>query len=171
MDLTEEIGYDIRYSNPEDYPFLHKWLAEMRKWYPISSDKDVELMAKNWIGFYRYGASLTAVYEKKAVGVATLFLLPYRKVMHHCLVYFIVDPHFRGKGIGSSLIKNINHLGQNYFRFDWMNMEVFEGCPAIPVIEKGGYRELYRQEKFVKENEGYSARLFYQITFKETDGK
>ncbi|MDN3509594.1 MAG: GNAT family N-acetyltransferase [Candidatus Neptunochlamydia sp.] len=172
MNITEENDYSIRYSNQEDYPFLHKWLGECRKWYPVSSDKDVEAMAKNWIGFYRYGASLTAVYKNQLVGIATLFLMPYRKVIHHCLVYFIVDPNHTRKGVGISLIKNINHLGKNYFRFEWMNIEIFEECPAIPLIEKAGYEEVFKQEKFVKEKAGYLARHLYQINFsKDQDDK
>ncbi|MDJ0651450.1 MAG: GNAT family N-acetyltransferase [Simkaniaceae bacterium] len=162
MNRAEETDDDMRYSNQKDYLFLHKWLGECRKWYPVSSDKDVEAMAKNWLGFYRYGASLTATYKNQPVGVATLFLMPCRKAVHHCLVYFIVDPNHAGKGVGTSLIKNINHLGKNYFRFEWMNIEIFAGCPAISLIEKAGYKEVFKQEKFVKEKEGYLARYLYQ---------
>lgn len=171
MKISEESTFDIRYSREEDLPFLEKWLGECRKWYPVSSDKDVEIMAKNWLGFYRYGASLTATYQNVPVGIATLFLMPYRKVIHHCLVYFIVDPRRSRQGIGSSLIKNINHLGKSYFRFKWMNIELFEGCPAIPLLEKAGYTEVFKQEKFVKLDREYLGRHLYQINFKEKDGK
>jgi len=169
MNLSEDSRYDIRYSTEDDLPVLHQWLQTFRKWYPVSSDQDVEGMAKNWIGFSRYSASLTAIYQNEPIGIATLFLMPYRKVIHHCLIYFIVDPKQTGKKVGASLLKNINHLGKNYFRFEWTNMEVFEGCPAIPVIEKAGYREVFRQEKFVKEKERYRARHFYQLDFRGSD--
>ena len=171
MSITKDSDFDIRYSTQDDLPFLHKWLGECRKWYPVSSDKDVEAMAKNWIGFHRYGASLTAVYKNQPVGIATLFLIPYRKVIHHCLVYFTVDPNKARKGVGTTLIKNIDHLGKSYFRFEWMNIEVFEGCSAIPLLEKAGYKQVFKQEKFVKENGGYLARHLYQINFKDQGGK
>lgn len=171
MKISEDSAFDIRYSKEEDRPFLEKWLGECHKWYPVSSDKDVEAMAKNWIGFYRYGASLTATYQKTPVGVATLFLMPYRKVIHHCLVYLIVDPQHARQGVGSSLIKNINHLGKSYFRFEWMSIELFEGCPAIPLLEKAGYVEVFKQEKFVKIDGKYLGRHLYQINFKEKNGK
>lgn len=172
MKMTEESDYDIRYSNESDAPLLHQWLGECRRWYPVSSDQDVQAMANNWIGFHRYGASLTASYKNQPVGIATLFLMPYRKVIHHCLVYFIVDPRHARKGVGTSLLKNINHLGQNYFRFEWMNIEIFEGCPAISLIEKGSYEKIFEQEKFVKEKEGYLSRYVYQVNFKQDqDGK
>ncbi len=173
MKIADESDFDIRYSKQDDFPFLHKWLGECRKWYPVSSDSDVEAMAKNWIGFYRYGASLTATYKNEPVGIATLFLMPYRKVIHHCLAYFIVDPKHARQGIGAALIKNLNHLGKSYFRFEWMNIELFEGCPAIPLIEKWGYKEVIKQEKFVKEKDGtFLARHVYQVDFPgDKDGK
>lgn len=175
MSITEESDYDIRYSKMEDLPFLEKWLLmeENRRWYPISSDQDVQNMAKNWIGFYRYGASLTASYKGEVAGIATLFLMPYRKVIHHCLIYFIVSPNLRRKGVGTSLIKNLNHLGKSYFRFEWMNAEVFEGCRAQPLLEKMGYERVVTQEKHVKEKDGnYLDRYVYQVNLKEfNDGK
>lgn len=171
MPIADDSAFDIRYSNEGDLPFLQKWLGECRKWYPVSSDQDVEAMAKNWIGFYRYGASLTATYQNKPVGIATLFLMPYRKVIHHCLVYFIVSPEHAQQGVGTALLKNINHLGKSYFRFEWMNVEVYEGCPAIPLLEKGGYEEVVKQDKFVKIDDKYLARHVYQVNFKEFNGK
>lgn len=175
MALTKDSDFDIRYSREEDFPFLHKWIGaeEDRRWYPVSSDQEVENMARNWIGFHRYGASLTATYKEEVAGIATLFLMPYRKVIHHCLVYFVVNPEMRRQGLGTALIKNLNHLGKSYFRFDWMNAEVFEGCPAIPLLEKSGYEIVVTQKKFVKEGDGnYLARHLYQMNFKEfADGK
>jgi len=125
-------------------------------------------MAKNWIGFYRYGASLTATYKGKLAGIGTLFLMPYRKVIHHCLVYIIVNPALERRGVGSSIIKNITHLAKSYFRFDFVNAELFESCPATPLFQAAGYKEIARQEKFVKESDGnYLARSIYQCDFKE----
>ena len=164
--ITEKSGYDIRYSTMEDLPYLQQWISQddVKRWLPISSPADVEAMAKNWIGFCRYGASLTACYEGKPVGIATLFLMPYRKLIHHCLVYFAVNPEFLGRGVGRSLIRNINHLAKSYFRFEKMHVETFEGCPAIPLLEKEGYQEVVRQEHYVKEGEGkYLARVVLEV--------
>lgn len=124
-------------------------------------------MTKNWIGFSRFGASLTALYKEKPVGIATLFLMPYRKLIHHALMYFIVSPSETGHGFGTSLARNITHLGKVYFRFEKVHVEVYEGCPAIPLLKKGGYEEVVRQERFVKEGEGrYLARILLEHDFK-----
>jgi len=168
--ITESPEYDIRYSRAEDLPFLKKWVShpDSVKWYPVSSEKDIDDMTKNWIGFSRFGASLTAEYQGKPVGIGTLFLMPYRKLIHHCLLYFVVDPDHRGQGIGTSIAKNTTHLGKTYFRFEKVHLETYEGCPALPILEKLGYKEIVRQDHFVKEEDGtYLARVIMEVQLSE----
>ena len=43
-------------------------------------------------------ASLTATINHVPCGIGTLFLMPYKKVAHHCLFKLIVDPHWQRKG-------------------------------------------------------------------------
>ncbi|MFS8563575.1 MAG: GNAT family N-acetyltransferase [Rhabdochlamydiaceae bacterium] len=77
--------------------------------------------------------------------------MPYKKVAHHCLAKVIVDPKWQRQGIGSSLVRNLKHLAKNYFRLEMMDIEVFEGNPLIELLQKEGFHEVFRQEKFVKE--------------------
>jgi len=166
--LSDQNEYHIRYSQQDDLPPLKEWLShkEVQRWYPISMEKDREIMAKNWIGFSRYAAGLTAVYKGEPVGIATLFLMPYRKLIHHCLFYFIVNPQYVGGGVGTSLIRNITHLGKNYFHLEKLHIEVYEGCPGISLLIKEGYHEVFRQEHFIKESDGtYLARIVYETLF------
>jgi len=168
--LPDENDYDVRYSNQDDLPHLQKWLKDpqIARWYPISTEDDLEAMAKNWIGFSKYGASLTAAYKNQPVAIATLFLMPYRKLIHHCLLYFIVNPDYTGRGVGSSIVRNITHLGQSYFRLESMHIELFGECPAIPILKKNGFHEVFSQERFVKESDGnYLSRSVYEIEFKD----
>ena len=170
--LPDQSEYDIRYSNQDDLPYLQKWLEQTQYWYPVSTEKDVEMMAKNWIGFSKYGASLTAMYKKEPVGIATLFLMPYRKVIHHCLLYFIVNPDYTGRGVGTSILRNITHLGKSYFRFERMHIELYGGCPAISILEKEGYHKVFQQEHFIKESDdNYLSRIVYEIELKDENGK
>ena len=174
MGIPDEKEYEIRYTTLSDLPSLQSWLShpEDRFWFPISSEQEAEQMSKNWIGFYKYGASLTATYKGENLGIATLFLMPYRKVIHHCMIYFIVDPKMRKRGVGTSLVKNITHLGKSYFRFEWINAEIWEGCPGHSLLLRQGYQEIVRQEKYVKTAEGNSlSRLLLQSDCqKEEDG-
>ena len=97
--ITDEEEYTIRYSEQADLPLLEKWVnhPEVMPWYPVSSAKDVEIITANWIGFSKFKASLTAIYQGKEVGIATLFLMPYRKLVHHALMYFCCCPKRVGK--------------------------------------------------------------------------
>jgi len=167
--LPDENEYDIRYSNEGDLPHLQKWLQDpqISRWYPISTENDLDSMTKNWIGFSKYGASLTAAYKNEPVAIATLFLMPYRKLIHHCLLYFIVNPDYKGRGVGTSILRNITHLAKGYFRLESMHIELFEECPALSIIQKSGFHEVFSQDRFVKEGDGkYLSRSVYEIDLK-----
>ncbi len=152
MRIINSPDYNIRYSKQEDLPDLVRWICheDVAKWYPVSTQKDIDDMTKNWIGFSRFGASLTADYQGRPVGIATLFLMPYRKLIHHCLLYFVVDPEMQGKGIATSIVRNATHLAKTYFRFEKVHLETYEGCPGLSVLKKLEYREVFRQKNFVK---------------------
>jgi putative acetyltransferase len=74
----------------------------------------------------------------------------------------VVDPHWQGKGIGSSMIRNLKHLAKSYFHLEMISTEVFEGNPIISLLLKNGFQEVFRQEKFVKEKDVYKARIFLE---------
>jgi len=164
--------YDMRYSKIEDLEYLKKWVShpDAVKWYPVSTEKDIDDMTKNWIGFSRFGASLTAEYKGEPVGIATLFLMPYRKLIHQCLLYFVVDPEKTGQGVGTSIAKNATHLAKTYFRFEKVHVETYEGCPSLSLLKKMGYREIVRQDHFVKQEDGsYLARVIMEINLSEVE--
>lgn len=159
-------GFDIRYTYLSDAPFLRKWLhfPEVQHWFPVEEEKEIEDSVQCWIGFSRYSSSITATLDKGQTicGMGTLFLMPYRKVAHHCLFKMIVDPQYQRQGIGSSILKNLKHLAKNYFRLELMHIEVFEGNPFIHLLEKYDFHEFARQEKFVKDSDKYYARILYE---------
>jgi len=157
-------GYDIRYTFVTDMPFLRDWLATpgMLHWFPMSEGREVEDAIQCWIGFSRFSASLTATLNGTPCGMGTLFLMPYQKVAHHCMFKIIVDPKHQRKGIGGSLLKNLKHLAKNYFHLELMHIEVFEGNPIIHLLKKYDFHEFARQERFIKENDKYFARILFE---------
>ena len=162
--MTELEGFDIRYTHMTDSPFLREWLLhpDVQRWFPVSEEKECEDAIQCWMGFSRFSSSLTSTINGVPCGVGTLFLMPYRKVAHHCLFKLVVDPKHQKKGIGSSLLKNLKHLAKNYFHLDLIHIEVFEGSPIIPLLEKQGFHLFAKQEGFVKESGHYLARLLYE---------
>ena len=153
---------DIRYSNSLDALHLKKWLLDQRQWYPIDSDQDVIDFVSGWKKYFAQKASLSAYFDQKCVGMVALFLMPYKKVTHHSNIYFVVDPKFTKKGIGTALLRNIAHLAKNYLMHEMINAEVFSNCPAISILEKNGFKQIVEQKKFVKDNGVYLSRILYQ---------
>ena len=167
--VIEDVTYDVRYSSIADEPFLKEWILkpEMRKWYPPSSNTDVEGFVRNWIGFSRFKCSLTAIYNNEPVGVATIFLMPYVKVAHLSMLYIAVAPNFQRRGVGESLLRNILNLAKTKFtRIESIHVEVFEGCPLIGLLEKQGFKKIITQNKYVKLEDGFKAREIFEIQWR-----
>lgn len=162
--MSEIPGYDIRYTYLTDTSYLREWVNApgMLHWFPISEEKEVEDAIQCWMGFSRYSSSLTATINDVPCGIGTLFLMPYHKVAHHCLFKIIVDPKHQRKGIGTSLVRNLKHLAKQYFHLELMHIEVFEGNPMIPLLHKLDFNEFARQEKYVKEDGKYFARILLE---------
>ena len=131
----------------------------MLHWYPPSDDLELENFIRIWMGFCRYNATLTATYKSQPIGMGVLYLMPYRKVAHHCIFQLIVDPEYNRKGVGTSLVKNLRHLAKNNFRQEMIYTEIFDKSPLIPLLKKMDFEEFARQERYVKEGENYFPRI------------
>ena len=161
----EPAGLDIRYTYVTDTSYLRQWLEmpQVQKWFPVSEEKEIEDAVQCWIGFSRYSCSLTAVLDGVPCGIATLFLMPYKKVAHHALFKVVVNPEYQRRGIGTSLVKNLKHLAKNYFRLDLIHTEVFEGNPLIHLLEAQGFQVYAKQDDYVKDQGRYLGRILYEV--------
>lgn len=164
MDITSSTDFDIRFSTMDDLPFLKKWLQldGMLHWYPPSDQEELENFVGVWLSFARYNASLTAVYKNRPIGIGTLFLMPYRKVAHHCMFQIIVDPESQRQGVGKSLMKNLKHLAKSRFRLELIHGEILDESPLIPLLKSLGFTQFARQERYVKEDEAYFPRILME---------
>lgn len=142
--------FDIRYSALEDLASLQQWFQDDAACgdFPFGPAEKEEAL-KNWIGFAKYKASLTGTIDDVPCAVGTLFLMPYRKVAHHCSFYLIVDPKHRRKGVGASMLRNLLHLAKNRFRLESVHVEIFEPSFLLPLLQKLQFEVFARQENFV----------------------
>lgn len=163
--ITDRAEFDINYTELSEEGLLKKWLMwpGVLEWFPMETEEDVDLVVKNWIGFARYKSSLTAYYKGQPVGIATLLLMPYRKVAQHGMMYLIVDPKWHRQGVGTALVRNLMHLAKTRFKLEGIHFDVYEGCPALPLLKKLGFVELIRQEKWVKTDRGYLGRHLMEV--------
>lgn len=151
----------LRFSTEEDLSFLIQWLKEgtTRDAYPVTTDAEIEDCARFWLSFHRIQASLTAEMNQTPCGIATLIIHPYQKLAHHCELSMIVDPAFRGQGVGGALLNNLIHLAKNQFKLELLTLHVYENNPAIHLYQRFGFEEFGRQEKWIKENGKYTGRI------------
>ena len=164
--MIEPPDFDIRFSVQEDLPFLEQWFADPSACddFPFNLSEKEEAL-KNWIGFAKYKASLTGTVKDVPCGVGTLFLMPYRKVAHHCSFYIMVDPQHRRKGIGTSLIRNLLNLAKTRFRLESVHVEIYETSALLPVLLKLGFEQFARQENYMKMEGCSRARLLLEHFF------
>lgn len=159
-------GFDIRYTEEADAVAIKQWLMEpgVLRWFPMCDEGEVDDAAVRWASFSKFNCSLTVIDEKigKPCGIATLYLQPYKKIAHHCEFGIIVGGGYRGKGIGSMLLKNLIHMGKNKFNVELLSLQVYEGNPAIRLYSRFGFEEYGRQTHWIKEDEGYRARIFME---------
>lgn len=162
--------YDIRFSEMDDLKFLKEWFATPASCdpYPFEFEHREEAL-KNWIGFSKYKASLTGTLQNVPCAVGTLFLMPYKKVAHHCSLYLIVSPEHRRKGIGTSMVRNLLHLAKTRFRLEGVHVELYEPAPLRPLLEKLDFQMFARQEGFVKINGQEKARILMEYFFAQDD--
>lgn len=161
-----EVQHDIRYTTLEDAVFLRDCLSRpgMLHWFPMSEPSEVENAIQSWMGFCRYHCSLTVTVKGQPVAMGTLFLMPYRKVAHHCLFKMVVAPEYQRQGIGTALLKNLKHLAKSYFRLEMMHIEVFDENPLIHLLQKSGFHQFVEQERFVKEGDRYFKRRLFEVS-------
>ncbi len=159
-------GYDIRFSELDDGAYLSSWFAypDSCDGFPFSFDEKEDAL-KNWIGFAKYKASLTGMMNGVPCAVGTLFLMPYRKVAHHCSFYLVVDPEHRRKGIGASMVRNLLHLAKTRFRLESVHVEIFEPNPLLSVVEKLNFHRFAKQEHFIKMDGMYRPRILLEHFF------
>ena len=148
--ITGDSRYNIRFTRVLDKGALVDWVKrpEVLRWFPMEGDKEIEMCLRNWIGFSKFQCSLTATFDHKAIGIATLYLMPYKKVAHLAMVNIVVVPEMQKKGVGTSLVRNIVHLAKTKFKLTSLHFEVMEGCDLIPVLEKQGFVQVFRQPDF-----------------------
>lgn len=157
-------GLELRYTITDDAEPLKEWLREpgILRGFPMQDPLEIDDAVKHWIGFSKYKSSLTATLNGKPVGIATLCLMPYRKLAHQCLLSIIVSQEARGKGVGTVLMNNLIHLAKEYFGIEVLYLEVYEGNKAVSLYRRFGFREVGLQKYFMKEEGEYIGKLIME---------
>jgi RimJ/RimL family protein N-acetyltransferase len=154
----------FRFTEDADQKYLVDWLLQpgVLEWFPLADLREVEDAARIWIGYNKYDAVLTALWDGVPCGIANLYLQPYKKLAHQCLFAIIVDQNFRGKGIGTKLLQELMTLAKERFHIELLHLEVYIGNPAIRLYERLGFQVYGTQRHFVKEDGKYLDKILMQ---------
>lgn len=155
---------EIRPANPDEGPYLAKWLADpaILRWFPMTDAREIDDAVKIWMGYTRFQSCFTAYENGAPVGMAILYIQPYQKFAHQCLFAIIVDEKHRNKGIGKALMQHMIDAAKNQFKIEILHLEVYAGNPAIRLYERMGFKEFGRQPKFIKQDGEYIDKIMMQ---------
>ena len=164
MNLPQIEGLELRYTIAEDGEYLKQWLSDpsVAGAFPMMNTTEVEDAVRHWIAFARYKSSLTALLHGQPVGIATLCLMPYKKLMHQCLLSIAMSAECRGQGIGTMLMNKLLHLGRSYFGIEVIYLEVYDGNPAIALYRRFGFKEVGHQRHFMKDGDRYLGKIIME---------
>ena len=156
----------LRDAKKEDGPAVYEWLQEKEilVWFPILPEKrEIDDTHRIWMRFaVDERAGITAEVDGKVVGMAILNLNYYTKMKHHCLLSILVDKEYRGQGVGSALLKELEKVAKERHGLKMLHLEVYDGNPAIHLYQKHGYVQFGKQERFTKENGKYVGKNLMQ---------
>ena len=164
-DITKESQFDIRYFEEKEAPILKNHLLNplIQKWFPLSSEIDVDLFTRNWVNFAKHRTAITAPWDQQPIGFGAIFLLPYKKVAIHTMAYLLVDPAFQRKGVGTSLMRNLIHLSRDFRIIEKVQCEIYQGCALEGILKRLSFEKAFTQEGFVRFSEfETSARIIFE---------
>lgn len=154
----------FRLTSAEDAAPLLRWLSDPQilQWFPMFDAREIEDAVRIWVGYSRIESGITAEWNGESVGMANLYIQPYKKLAHTCLFSIIVKNEMRGKGIGSALLEQLMQHAKAKFKIETLHLEVYEGNPAKRLYERAGFEEFGCQTRFIKQNGKYMAKIFMQ---------
>lgn len=154
----------IRFTTLEDGELLKQWLLHpaVLQYFPMNDVREIEDAVRIWISYTKYQAGLTALWDGEPCGIANLYIQPYQKLSHQCLFSIIVAETYRGKGVGTQLIRALKKLAKEKFNIEILHLEVYEGNPAIRLYRREGFVEFGYQRRFIKEKERYVGKIYME---------
>jgi len=121
---------------------------------PMSSIEEVRVAIDSISHAAAAGLCIVARDCDRLVGFIVLYPAFYTKFTHQATFAVIVDFQCRGKGIGTSLVKQLLVESKKDLGIQSMRLEVYEHNPAYSIYKRLGFKEYGRHERFlIKKNE------------------
>ncbi|HEY4255551.1 MAG TPA: GNAT family N-acetyltransferase [Chlamydiales bacterium] len=154
----------FRQAQEADQKYLVEWLLQpgVLEGFPLSDLREIEDAARIWMSYAKLGATLIAEENGIPCGTAVLYLQPYQKLSHQCLLAIIVDEKWRNQGVGKKLLLELMALAKEKCHIELLHLEVYEGNPAIRLYERLGFVRYGFQKHFVKDQGRYIGKILMQ---------
>jgi GNAT superfamily N-acetyltransferase len=165
--MDNSSGLVLRLTEEGDAPYLKGWLSdgETLRWFPMTNEREIEDAVRLWISFAKAKASLTALWNGKPCGIATLNIYTLKKLAHQCLLSIVVGKAHRGKGVGTALLRALFSLATSC-GIEILHLEVYDGNPAIHLYRRMGFKEYGRHPRFLREEGRYIDKIFMEQSLK-----
>ncbi len=154
----------VRFAEESDQAHLIEWLLQpgVLQWFPLADLREIEDAARIWISYWKHKAVLVALWDGVPCGIVNLYLQPYSKMAHQCLLAIIVDEKYRNKGVGTRLLQDLMKLAKERFQLEFLHLEVYDGNPAIHLYKRLGFEQYGFQKHFIKEQGRYIGKILMQ---------
>ncbi|MDN3507587.1 MAG: GNAT family N-acetyltransferase [Simkaniaceae bacterium] len=155
----------IRNSTEADGECLSMWLDDphVMRWFPVCDKREIDDTIRIWLGYRKQETALTIEKDGKPVGMAVLYLHPYKKIAHQALFAIIIDKNERGKGYGTLLLQAVEKRAKEK-GVSLLHLEVYEGNPAERLYARSGFVEYARHPHFIKDSGEYLTKIMMQKT-------
>jgi len=154
--MVQVKNFKIRLTQDSDATYLTKWLTdpEILRWFPMCNNLEIDDAVKIWMSYTKQEAVITAVENNIPCGIANLYIQSFKKLSHQALFAIIVAKEYRGKGVGTALIKELIDMAKMKFNLELIHLEVYEGNPAQRLYERLGFVKYGVHKKFLKDLDG-----------------
>jgi len=161
--MDEQVTF--RPAEEGDGIFLRQWMRDPNifQWFPMDGEKEIEDSARIWMDYAVKGQGITALWGGLPCGMAVIYVQPFKKLAHTCLLSILMAEGYRGHGIGTRLLNRLINLAKNTFHIEILHLEVYEGNPAQHLYERLGFTPFGEHRYFAKEAGGkYRSKIFMQ---------
>ncbi len=165
-DFTERADFDIRYTEEADFEHLHAWLLKPKMLDAVLfSVEEVTEFLGFWKMLGKHKACLAATLQGVPVAMGLLGLLSYKKLQHQAMVYLFVNPKYQRGRLGSTLLRNLLHHGQEKFFLKGAFVEMVENPGVREFFEKQGFSCFLSHENYAFVRGEYYARWLLEKWF------
>lgn len=162
----EDHEITIRGMVEADLFFLKQMLNDpvVLGYFPMSNAQEVEDASKTWQNYARQKAAFTIEVNGVPAGMANLYINMFEKLRYQSLFAIVVGEKFRGRGVGTRLLKFLIKEAKETFGLRLLHLEVYKGNPAYNLYKRLGFQEYGIHKRFMKLADGsYQAKILMQL--------